>query len=72
MEELAIEIDCLEAKKNGLQLEIVSFTEHGRFPADHEFVRIGELSEQLNHTNAQLEVLVLLQRTINSNSEQDA
>lgn len=64
MEELDIEIDCLESKKSALQIEIIGFSEYGRYPSDCDFASIADLSNQLKLVNVKIEVLKELKVTI--------
>ena len=69
MDELIIELDILDSKKSSIEIDIIRFTEYGRYPEDHEFARIVELCEKLKFTISKIEVLQELKETLDSNTK---
>jgi len=57
MEEIEIEIDCLETQKQSIQLAIAHPFQYGRSPSDNEYLEIGPLIIELIQVQSKLDVL---------------
>lgn len=69
MDEIKIELEWLQAKKQGIQISITKPTEYGRWPSDEEFLALQPLLVELVQTQAKIDALEEVLHSIKSNME---
>lgn len=68
MEELKIEIDCLKARKSGIQIAISRPFEYDRWPPDDEFYALIPLLSELTLVQGKIDVLEEVLHSVISNN----
>jgi len=68
MEEIKIEIECLQSLKEEIQIAITKPTEYGRWPSDNDFLALQPLLSKLVKTQAKIDTLNEVLIAIESNT----
>ena len=69
MDELDVTIEVYTGRITDVELKILTFSDHGRYPSHDEFYTMATALGDLKILNAQVDILLEVKRAIESNAK---